>query len=168
MLILLAGCGKKNNMPEEKSYRFTVKKQLTEQEVDDLRKQHYPKLVNLSRLYAPQVDLASGFPAKPEFFDIIRTKWLLDESNDKPPFHEVLDALGLGFGLLLEQTFDMKWCVIVDDFGESISMVCLGNESSSYEQISFPQYSYIEKREAVMNAEVFSDGYRKLNEMIKN
>ncbi len=166
VLILLAGCGRKPKMSKDHAYTFTVKHQMTRQEVTDLRKQHYPKLENFSHLYAPQLDIKSGFPARPEYFDVIRTKWLLDTSNEKPSFQYLQDAVGLGFGMLLEQTLDMKWCIIVDNFGESISMVHFGNNTDTCEKISFPQYSYIQKRENVMNAEVFSDAYRQLEHII--
>lgn len=45
-------------------------------------------------------------------------------------------------------------------------MVSFGNECKTYKQISFPQYSYIQKRENVMNAEVFTDAYKQLEEMV--
>jgi hypothetical protein len=48
----------------------------------------------------------------------------------------------------------MRWCLIKDPLGETVSMVGSDWEGGT---VSVPPFSYVEKREDVQNAEVFVD-----------
>jgi hypothetical protein len=58
-------------------YSFKIERYLTPADVALLRREHFIKLQELSTRYVPEVDLAKGLPAKPEYLDVVRTSCLL-------------------------------------------------------------------------------------------
>ncbi len=154
-------------MSNDHKYSFVVKRALRTDELRTLQERCLPKLTALNRRYAPTIDIAAGFPDKPEYLDLLRTKWLLDESVDRPNFEDVRDVLGFAFGRLLQAKLGMQWHIIEDDLGEEVSLIYEARSpDAKYKQISFPPFSYVEKRRTVMNAEVFVDAFKTLNDMI--
>lgn len=141
-------------------YTFTIKERLKPGEILALQSIHLPQLYALADRYAPQIDISEGVPSKPEYFDLLRTSWLLDQRPDRPPHEYVVGGLGFGFALLLQHSLQMEWCTVEDSFGESPSMVRFqGASSHKYTEVSFPPFSYLEKRKGTQNAEVFCDAF---------
>lgn len=162
------GCGKKDASPVSpaQDYTFSVKRKLEKHEIRQLEERCMPCLVALSGRYAPQIDISEGFPKKPVYPDLLRGKWMLDESSDRPDHRDVVDGLGFAFGRILEAKLGMQWCRIQDPFGECISLVAFPpSPDAEYEKVSFPTFSYVEKREKVQNVEVFVDAFKLLQEM---
>jgi hypothetical protein len=61
----------------------------------------------------------------------------------------------------------MEWCILEDSFGESPSMVRFQDASShKYTEVSFPPFSYLEKRKDTQNAEVFCDAFEHVKGLI--
>jgi hypothetical protein len=144
-------------------YPFKIERYLTPADVALLRREHFIKLQELSTRYVPEVDLAKGLPAKPEYLDVVRTSWLLDKTTDRPP-HAVLESgLGFALGLLLSQLLKMKWCSLSDTHCQYLSM--LGTDETGG-TISVPPFNYVKKKEAIQNAEVFVDLFKLLNSKI--
>jgi hypothetical protein len=142
-----------------KQYSFEVIRQLSEEEASSFIKDRYPALISISSRYLPEIDLKKGFPSGSEYLDALRTSWLLDKSDSRPPHVVMVRALGMALGLALNRTFHLKWSLIKDSFGESVSLI--GNDTQDG-QVSIPPFSYVEKREHVQNAEVFSDMFNLL------
>jgi hypothetical protein len=136
------------------NYHLDVERALTTEEVRSLRHQHFADLQALSARYVPEIDPAKGFPAKPEYLDVLRTSWLLDQAADRPPHSVVESGLGFALGLLLADLLQMKWCTILDNQGKTLSMVCTDDAGNT---ISVPPFSYVKKKDGVQNAEVFID-----------
>jgi hypothetical protein len=133
-------------------YTFEVIRELANDEISSLVNDSYPALVAVSSRYLPEIDLKSGFPCTPEYLDAIRTSWLLDKHEGKPPYATVIRALWPALGQTLCSNLGLKWCLIKDSFGQTVSMVGADQEGG---KISVPPYSYVEKREHIQNAEVF-------------
>jgi hypothetical protein len=144
------------NAPSD--YSYTVKKRMSTDDLLELQSIHYPKLVDLNNRYAPQIDISRGIRREPEYLDLIRGLWLLDNRPNCPPYADVVSGLGFGFGLLLNHIFGMEWCLIEDNFGEDISMIRFRNEAEPTSiEMSVPPFSYVAKREKLQNVEVFAD-----------
>ena len=135
-------------------YHLDVERALTPDEVAALRHEHFAHLQALSAKYVPEIDPAKGFPAKPEYLDVLRTSWLLDNGADRVAHSVVESGLGFALGLLLADLLQMQWCTILDNHGKTLSMVCTDDAGST---ISVPPFSYVKKKEGVQNAEVFVD-----------
>ena len=141
-------------------YPFKIERYLTPEDVALLRREHFAKLQELSTRYVPEVDLAKGLPAKPDYLDVVRTSWLLDAAADKPP-HVVLESgLGFALGLILSQLLKMRWCSLSDTHGQYLSMLGLEEAGGT---ISVPPFNYVKKKEAIQNAEVFVDLFKLLS-----
>lgn len=132
----------------------TSKRLLSAADISLLKRENYPHLRDLSSRYLPEIDIDRGFPAKPEFLDVLRTSWLLDTSPDRPVLELLIRGLGYALGLTIRDRFGFKWCHVRDEFGEAIVMVGL-NESR--DEISVPPFAYVEKKGDFPNAEVFVD-----------
>ncbi|HWA25923.1 MAG TPA: hypothetical protein VG734_09690 [Lacunisphaera sp.] len=149
-------------------YQLTVKRKLSEEERQALYEKHWPVLQRLASRYLPMVDTSRGMPCRVEFVDALRGSWLLDKRDDRPPYEDVVSGAGFAFGMLLAELLAMEWCLIEDTFGESISMVKFGSRpEATYREVSVPPFSYVAKRKDTQNVEVFADGMRKFEEMIK-
>ena len=136
------------------NYHLDIERELTADEVRLLWHQHFSDLQALSARYVPEIDTSKGFPAKPEYLDVLRTSWLLDQEAGRPPHSVVESGLGFALGLILADLLQMKWCTIIDNQGDTISMVCTDKTGNT---ISVPPFSYVRKRDGVQNAEVFAD-----------
>lgn len=144
-------------------YTFEVTHRLTPVEVSALVKDHYPGLHALHARYTPQIDVTTGVTRRPEYLDAIRTSWLLDHPNHRPPHSTLVRALGPALGLLLQDLLGMDWCVIRDQYGETISMV--GTDRAG-NPASVPPFSYIEAREPLQDGEIFGDLIKLLSETL--
>ena len=141
-------------------YELSVKRVLSEQEIQELTEKHWSKLASLSNRYLPDLDISNGIPLRTEFLDCIRGSWLLDQSTDKPCYEDVVSGVGFAFGLLLQERLGMKWCLIEDNYGEDISMVKFQDGTKkNYKEISILPFNYVAKRKDVQNVEVFCDGF---------
>lgn len=136
------------------NYHLDIERALSADEVRSLHHQHFADLQALSARYVPEIDPSKGFPAKPEYLDVLRTSWLLDKAADRPPHSVVESGLGFALGLLLAARLQMKWYNILDNSGKVLSMVCTDNAGNT---ISVPPFSYVKKKDGVQNAEVFMD-----------
>jgi hypothetical protein len=128
-----------------------------------LRSQNFPDFCALGSRYFPEIDIDKGFPAKPEFLDVLRTSWLLDTSPDRPKLDAIVRGLGYALGLLIHNQFGLEWCLVEDTAGGYISMI---GESEAGE-VSVPPFSYVEKKGDFPNAEVFVDLFRLVAEKMK-
>ena len=144
-------------------YTFEVTHRLTPDEVSSLVKDHYPSLKALHARYTPQIDVSTGVTRRPEYLDAIRTSWLLDHPNHRPPHATLVRALAPALGLLLHDLMGMDWCVIRDSYGETVSMV--GTDRAG-NPASVPPFSYIEKREPLQDGEIFVDLINLLSETL--
>lgn len=140
-------------------YSFDIDHFLSDEEIQALVDECTPSLCTLNLRYAHQVDLALSYPTQPEYLDVIRTSWLLDQEADRPPHEELVKGLGLAFGMLLQQRTPLRWCSIQDTYGDFISMACSGEDPVA---VSVPVFSYVERRETLQNAEVFSDFFKQV------
>lgn len=146
------------DMQAPAEYTFTIKERLQRDDILALQSIHLPQLRALADRYAPQIDISEGLPDKPEYYDLLRTSWLLDQRPDRPPHELVVGGLGFGFALLLQHSFQMEWHTIEDSFGKCPSMVRVQDAANhKYTEVSFPPFSYIDKRKDTQNAEVFCD-----------
>lgn len=134
--------------------QFKVERTLTPDDVKSLHHEHFANLQVLSARYVPEIDPAKGFPAKPEYLDVLRTSWLLDQGGDRPSHSVVESGLGFALGQLLAKLLQMTWCTIRDDHGKTLSMIYSDDAGNT---ISVPPFSYVQKKECVQNAEVFVD-----------
>ena len=100
------------NAPE---YAYKVKRELNEEERAQLREKHVPVLFALGHRYLPNFDFSDGVPLRYEFLDVVRGSWLLDKRDDRPDYADIVSGIGYAFGLLLEDRFGMKWCLIEDN-----------------------------------------------------
>lgn len=141
----------------------TSKWLLSVAEISQLRLENYPALRDLSSKYQPEIDVDRGFPATPEFLDVLRTSWLLDNSPDKPPLARVIRGLGFALGLIIRDRFGFDWCHIRDRFGEAIAMVGFND---SRKEISVAPFSFVEKKGDFPNAEVFVDLFHLLADQV--
>lgn len=140
-------------------HSFDIEHFLSAQEIQDLEADCAPSLRMLNERYTPEVDLSHGYPTKPEYLDVVRTSWLLDNGSDRPQHHEVVKGLGFAFGMLLQQRTEFRWCSVRDTHGAFVSMVRTGDDPA---RVSIPVFSYIEKRETLRNAEVFCDFFEQV------
>jgi hypothetical protein len=142
------------------NYHLDVERALTPDEIRSLRHEHFAHLQALSARYVPEIDPAMGFPATPEYLDALRTSWLLDNAADRLPHSVVESGLGYALGFLLADLLQMQWSTIRDNYGKTLSMVCIDAAGST---ISVPPFSYVKKKEGVQNAEVFFDLFKLLS-----
>lgn len=148
-------------------YEVRVKRALTDSDMRELRDLHWPDLESLTKRYLPMIDTSRGIPCRTEFLDGLRGCWLLDKSPDRPGHEHVVSAVGYAFGLILQETFGMEWCLIEDNYGEGISMIKRQDRpNATYKQVSIPPFNYVAKRESTQNVEVFADGFREFARMI--
>lgn len=140
-------------------HSFDIEHFLSAQEVEALEADCGPSLQMLNLRYTPEVDLSLGYPTQTEYLDVVRTSWLLDTGSDRPQHQEVVKGLGLAFGMLLLQRTAFRWCSVRDTHGTFISMVRTGDDPA---KVSIPVFSYVEKRETLRNAEVFSDFFKQV------
>ena len=149
-------------------YQYTIKHRLTTEEYKALWEEHWPVLRRLSARYLPDFDISRGVPCHVGFIDVLRGKWLLDKATDRPPYTEIVSGVGFAFGLLLAEMLGMEWCLIEDTFGEDISLIKFSTDSESeYKEMSVPPFNYVAKRETTQNVEVFTDGIREFEKMMK-
>ena len=142
------------------SYTFEIDHYLSEDEIVELADRCYPYLEAISARYAPEIDIEDGFPEKPEYFDVLRTSWLLDKSNDRPPHEDLVAGLGFGFGLLLGARTPLRWCAATDAYGDFVTMA---RDPEGGPKASVPVFGYVEKRETLQNAEVFVDFFKQVS-----
>lgn len=146
---------------------LAIERKLTSQERADLSKFHWPILVELAQRYLPNIELTVGSQLEPEVPDIIRGRWLLDSSSDKPSYDKIVSGCGFAFGQVLEEQLKMGWCQILDQWGEELALVAENTaELQPNTTISFCPFSYTAKREHVQNVEVFEDAYRELQKLL--
>jgi hypothetical protein len=109
-----------------------------------------------------------GYVASADYLDALRIAWLLDKSWLKVSTRASTKGFGYAFGRLLSDRLGMKWCLIKDGYGETISMDYFGSadQLSEYEKVSFPPFNFIAKRERSMNGDVFADGLALAQRMI--
>ena len=96
---------------------FDIDHFLSDHEVQALVEECSPSLLKLNCRYTPEVDLSQGYPSKPEYLDVVRTKWLLDKAADRPKHQELVNGLGLAFGMLLQQRTPLRWYSARDSGG---------------------------------------------------
>lgn len=150
-------------------YMFTAKQRLSSDEHDSLAKKHWPAIRKLCARYLPDFDISQGFPCDVMFLDVVRGAWLLDQRKDRPSYEEVVSGIGFAFGMVLEKLLKMEWWHIEDNYGEKISMLKLNDcPEAKYKQICISPFNYVAKREDTQNVEVFSDGFREIEEMIND
>ena len=150
-------------------YRLTVKRKLTLEENRALYERHWPVLLRLTARYLPMLDISQGMPCRVELLDALRGSWLLDQRADRPSHEDVVSGVGLAFGVLLAERLAMEWCLIEDSFGEDISMVKFNSRPDQpWVKLSVPPFNYVAKREHTQNVDVFADGVREIERMIKD
>ena len=153
---------------DTKEYTFTVNRFLSDEERSELSRTYRPKIEALNSRYTPQIDISAVFPARAEYLDFLRGSWMLDKRDDKPPYDNVRDAVAFGFGCLVEKQLGMRWAIIEDVYGESLSLVWRPDAGThGCREISFPPFNYLEKRRGVQNVEVCIDMFRKLCESVR-
>jgi hypothetical protein len=135
-------------------------REFSKHELIELSKSCFPHLKTLSSKYAPEIDLQTGFPADPNFLDLIRGEWLSDTSIERSPHEFVVSGLGYALGLLLE-TIGYKWCW-ADCNGQLVSM---WKQQKSGNHIFVPPFSFVDKRQDLQNVEVFNDLLRDLKKV---
>lgn len=123
---------------------------LAESEVLALHGRCYPMLVDLAARYAPDVDIAAGFPDDPMFLDLLRTGWLVDNGAGRLATAELVDALGYAFGLLLAQIYGLRWCALRDADGEFLAL--LGADG-----VTVPPFAWVAARAELKVGDVFGD-----------
>ncbi|MCC4589949.1 hypothetical protein LL974_02240 [Xanthomonas campestris pv. cannae] len=141
-------------------YTFEIEHFLSDHEVAALEAECAPSLRMLNLRYTPAVDLSQGHLLDAEYLDVVRTSWLLDEASDRPEHTMLVEGLGFAFGKLLQQRTALRWCMVRDSYGTFFSM---GRMDANPAKISVPVFSYVEKRETLMNGEVFSDFFQQVS-----
>ncbi|MBB6368549.1 hypothetical protein FHR56_003728 [Xanthomonas sacchari] len=141
-------------------YTFEITHFLSDREVAELEAECAPSFQMLNRRYMPDVDLSQGYTPEPEYLDLVRTSWLVDEESDRPEHTALVEGLGFAFGKLLQQRTALRWCVARDSDGAFLTM---GRMDENPAKVSVPVFSYVEKREKLMNGEVFSDFFKQLS-----
>jgi hypothetical protein len=144
-------------------YRFDLVQPLSDADAQALRERCRPYTAALAARYAPEVDVARGFPGRPEFLDLLRGAWLLDEAADRPPYHDVVHGVGWLFGQVLGKRSALRWWVARDAGGEFLTM---GRRDDDGAVFSVPPFSYVEKREHLQNVEVFCDFFAQVDPAI--
>lgn len=137
---------------------------LSAAEIAVLRSENYPDLRELNQRYLPEIALENGFPAKPEYLDVLRTSWLLDTSSDRPAIETVIGGLGYALGLIVRKRFGFDWYRVQDEGGYVVVMAGL---NSSGDQISVTPFAYVQKKGAFPNAEVFVDLFQVLADKMR-
>jgi hypothetical protein len=157
------------HMNKENKYDYTVKRQLSQDELNEYHEAYWPKLELLNSRYSPQSDITLSVLDKLEYLDFLRTKWLFDDSPDRPSFDFILHGLGFAFGLLFHRKLGMQWCLIEDRYGEAISLIYSAiDKTKNNGHISFPPFSYVKKRKDVMDGVIFFNGFNRLAKMISD
>jgi len=133
-------------------YTFSIVRELLAEEIADLEADANASLSQLTARYFSNYDLDEDFPATAQQLDILRGSWLIDKSADRPEYQHVVASAGFAFGRLLQREHGLKWALIEDPYGRSISMV---RERGEHDPVSIPPFSYVEKREDTQNVEVF-------------
>ena len=144
-------------------YAFELVHPLSEEQGEELRARCRPYLLALAARYVPEIDVSRGFPGKPEFLDVLRTSWRLDDGADRPPHHDVVHGVGWLFGQVLARRTALRWWVARDAGGEFLT---LGRRDDEGAIFSVPPFSYVEKREHLENAEVFCDFFLQMDPAI--
>ncbi|MCW0451705.1 hypothetical protein [Xanthomonas sacchari] len=141
-------------------YTFEIVNFLSDQEVAELEAECASSLRMLNLRYTPDVDLSHGYQPEAEYLDVVRTSWLVDEESNRPEHTVLVEGLGFAFGKLLQQRTALRWCVAQDSDGTFLTM---GRMDEKPAKVSVPVFSYVEKRETLMNGEVFSDFFKQVS-----
>ena len=144
-------------------YHFELERALSDDDVTELSARCRPFVAALAARYVPEYDVSRGFPAKPEFLDILRTSWRLDDAADRPPHHDLVHGVGWLFGQILRKRSTLQWWTARDADGEFLT---LGRREDDGAIFSVPPFSYVRKREHVENAEVFCDFFAQMDPRI--
>lgn len=128
---------------------------LADEEVLALQGRCYPLLVGLAARYAPDTDIAAGFPDDPLFLDLLRTGWLVDGAADRPDSADVVDALGFAFGLLLAQIHGLRWCALADAEGEFLAVLAADG-------VTLPPFAWVAGRANDKVGNVFVDFFQEV------
>jgi hypothetical protein len=144
-------------------YDFTLERALSDDDALELRARCRPFVVELATRYIPELDISRGLPGKPEFLDVLRTSWRLDEVPGRLPFPELVRGLGWLFGEVVCRRSSLRWWVARDAGGEFLT---LGRRDDDGAVFSVPPFSYVEKREHLANAEVFCDFFLQMDPAI--
>jgi hypothetical protein len=131
-------------------YIFSIDHQLDKGELESLSADNLPNLMTLNARYTPQIDVENAFPVTPIYIDYLRTQWRLDRECGRPSEEAAISGLGFGFGILLGTCTQLRWCIASDADGLFLTMARTGPAA-----VSVPPFSYVAKRQAVENAEVF-------------
>lgn len=151
-------------------YRFEVVQRLDQQALAGLESRHGKYFRRLISRYGADLDDCPETWQITENLDLLRIRWLLDKSWFKPSRRQASSGLGYAFGELLAQRLPMQWCLIRDDYGETLSLVFAAEHDNPERPstVSFPPFNYVEKREKLLNDTVFSDGLARVRELIYN
>lgn len=125
---------------------------LTAEELQELQADHLPSLLVLNERYTKNIDPVGAFPVTPIYLDCLRTSWRLDSLQTRPSERVAIEGLGFAFGLLLSVCTDLRWALAKDDDGHFLAMAKVGDEPAL---VLVPPFSFVAKRHAVENAEVF-------------
>lgn len=141
-------------------------RKLSAAELIELRNMHWPRFVELGSRYAPNIELCENGRLVVELPDLMRAKWLLDPSQEKPSHDLVVAGCGYVFGQILQEDLKMEWHIIQDQWGEDLALLRTSQEDEPKSTIIFCPFSYVAKREDVMNVEVFADAIQELRQRI--
>ncbi len=133
--------------------------EIPQDELSSIKESYYPKLLEVSSIYLPEIDISKGIPMNVEYLDFIRGSWLNDKSVERVSFDTVVKGLGFALGLVLQNLESFTWSLGSDENENFITMV---KDVANGEKISVPPFSYVSKREEVQNVEVFSDLFKYL------
>ncbi|MBE9552536.1 MAG: hypothetical protein IMF05_03635 [Proteobacteria bacterium] len=135
-------------------YTFSVLRELNLDEISDLESDCRPRLDGLINRYFSGYDRGVDFPATASDLDLVRGSWLIDKNEDRPDHQSVVLGVGFAFGQLLQRDYGFYWSLAEDPNGQFVSMVRHGK---SFDPVSVPPFSYVDKREHTQNVEVFQD-----------
>jgi hypothetical protein len=136
----------------EMSYWVELDHFLSDDELENLRADHLPRLIALNGKYTKHIDPVAQFPVTPIYVDYLRYSWMTDSSGDRLSQEEAVKGLGFAFGLLLASCTELRWAIARDADGQFLT---LARRAKDPQLVSVPPFNYVEKRVEVENAEVF-------------
>lgn len=150
-------------MPDKQASSESARK-LSHSESMELRHASLASLKRLQERYRTEIDLNGMSELAVEIPEVIRGKWLLDDSDSRPSHDEIVSGCGYAFGLVLEKQLRMEWHLIDDQWGQDVALI--GTNPTSGASIIFCPFSFTAKKENIPNVEVFGDAFREIERLM--